>query len=182
MKRIIVITGTPAVGKSRAAHKLVHILSDAAYVTANRIIIERRLYTGIDRGGAKIVKLKALERTLNKIARTSRNTFVVFEGHILADVKIRNATAVVLREHLHVLARRYRERSYSKGKTMENLISEATDYCGINAERNYRKVYEFFSRDPMLQSKLLTLADGKSVKKEEIELLEELKPFISRSS
>lgn len=182
MKRIIAITGTPAVGKSRTAHKLVSVLSDVAYVPVNRVILERRLYSGTDSSGAKIVKLKALEKTLNKIASTSRNTFVVFEGHILADVKIRNATAVVLREHLRVLARRYRERGYSKGKMMENLISEATDYCGINSELNYKRVYEFLSRDPRLQSKLLTLADGKSVKKEEIELLEELKPFITRSS
>lgn len=182
MKRIIAITGTPAVGKSRASHKLAQILSDVLYVPVNRVVLEHKLYTSTDSRGVKIVKLKALERRLNRIASSSRNTFVLFEGHLLADVKIRNAIAIVLREHLGVLARRYKERGYARSKIMENLVSEATDYCGINSEKNYRKVFEFFSRDPRLQSKLLTLADGKSVKNEEIELLEELKPFIKRSS
>ncbi len=182
MKRVIAITGTPAVGKSRAAHKLAQELSDVLYVPVNRVVLEHKLYSGTDGSGAKIVKLKALERVLNSIAESSRNAFILFEGHLLAEVKIRNAVAIVLREHLNVLARRYRERGYSKQKMMDNLVSEATDYCGINSGMRYKKVFEFFSRDPMLQNKLITIADGKSVGKEEIELLEELKPFIEKSS
>jgi hypothetical protein len=52
----------------------------------------------------------------------------------------------------------------------------------LSLEKNYREVYEFFSSDKKLMEKVIDILNGKKVKKENIELLEELIPFITKSS
>ncbi|MGB9732958.1 MAG: AAA family ATPase [Candidatus Micrarchaeia archaeon] len=178
-RKIIAIMGTPGVGKSTFAKKLSKKLG-LELIEVNKIVDEYRLYSGKDKFGTKVVKLKELEKLLNKIAEEKGSA--IFEGHLLADLKLRGAIAIVLREHLPTLYKRLEERGYPYEKIIENLESEATDYSGLTAERNYKEVYEFLSSDKSLMKKVKNLLKNRRSKKESIELLEELIPFIKRSS
>jgi adenylate kinase len=178
INKVLVILGTPGVGKTTFAKKLSK-KTGARLIEANKVIEEYKLYSGFDKFGTKIVKMKELERVLNKLAKDGN---VIIEGHILADIKIKGAIAIVLREHLQKIYKRLKARGYPDEKILENIESEALDYSGINAEKNYREVYEFFSRDKKLMEKVIDILNGKKVKKESIELLEELIPFITKSS
>jgi len=178
INKILVILGTPGVGKTTFAKKLSEKVG-AKLIEANKVIEEYKLYSGFDKFGTKIVKMKELERTLNKLAKDDN---LIIEGHILADIKIKGAIAIVLREHLQKIYKRLKARGYPDEKILENIESEAIDYSGINAEKNYREVYEFFSSDNKLMEKVIGIFNGKKVKKENIELLEELMPFIKKSS
>jgi len=181
INKILVILGTPGVGKTRLAKKLSK-KTGARLIEANKVIEEYKLYSGFDKFGTKIVKIKELERMLNKLAKDRNDGNVIIEGHILADIKIKGAIAIVLREHLQKIYKRLKARGYPDEKILENIESEALDYSGINAEKNYREVYEFFSSDKKLIEKVIDILNGKKVKKEGIELLEELMPFITKSS
>jgi len=178
INKVLVILGTPGVGKTTFAKKLSK-RTGARLIEANKVIEEYKLYSGFDKFGTKIVKMKELERMLNKLAKDGN---VIIEGHILADIKIKGAIAIVLREHLQKVYKRLKARGYPDEKILENIESEALDYSGINAEKNYREVYEFFSSDKKLMEKVIDIMNGKKVKKENIELLEELIPFITKSS
>ncbi|MGC9099150.1 MAG: AAA family ATPase [Candidatus Micrarchaeia archaeon] len=175
-KLIVAIMGTPGVGKTTFARKLSKKLG-AELISANEVVNKYGLYSGLDKFNTKIVKMKELEKKINELVRGD-GKFVV-EGHLLSDIKIKNAIAIVLREHLNVLWKRLKERGYAKEKIMENITSEATDYSGIAAEKNYKRVYEFLSSDRRLMKKVLAAIEGKE-RSEDIELLEELLPFIKK--
>ncbi|MGC9204909.1 MAG: AAA family ATPase [Candidatus Micrarchaeia archaeon] len=174
--QIIVITGTPGVGKTTFAKKLNKIMN-AKLVEANEVISKYKLYTGTDKYGTKIVKMRSLEKKLNEIAAKEKGPLIL-EGHILADIRIKGAIAIVLREHLTELKERLKKRHYASEKIMDNLVSEATDYCGIEASRRYKKVFEFYSRDKSLEKKILNAIKGKA-EGEYIELLPELKQILN---
>jgi len=174
-KRIIVITGVPGTGKTRISEILAKRLGDADVIHATDLIKSKGLFSSRDRkDGAIIVKMKALERELARFAAASRSRYVIIEGHVLCDLKVRGASAIVLREHLPVLRRRLAARGYGREKMTANLVSEATDYCGAHAERNYGRVYEMFPRARGALSELVKIAEGRKVPKREIELLGEL--------
>ncbi len=145
-KGILVITGVPGTGKTRISDVLAKRLGDAEVVHSTELIKAKRLFSSCGRDGSRIVRMKELERELAKIAARSSYRFVIIEGHVLCDLKVRGAAAVVLREHLGVIKRRLEARGYGKEKIKANLVSEATDYCGAHAERNYARVYEMFPR------------------------------------
>jgi broad-specificity NMP kinase len=173
-KRVIVITGVPGTGKTRISGLLAGRLKDAEVIHATELIRARGLFSSRDRDGTKVVRMKALERELGRIAEASRSRYVIMEGHILCDLGVRGADAVVLREHLGVLRKRLEARGYGREKTMANLVSEATDYCGANAGRHYRKVYEIFPGQRGALAELVRIAEGKRVAMREIDLLGEL--------
>lgn len=178
MKKIIAITGTPGVGKTTIAKALARRLSGSELILANDVINSHRLYSGISPDGARIVRMKALERTLNRMVSSSKAGVVIVEGHIICDIRIRNAVAVVVREHLDVLNDRMRKRRYPKQKLMDNIVSEATDYCGVHAAKNYNVVYEFFSKEA--EGMLLRIINGRKTERKSIELLDELQQILKK--
>ena len=179
-KRVIVITGVPGTGKTRMSDILAKRLKGAEVVHTTELIKAKRLFSSFDSDGSRIVKMRALERELARIVAGSASRHIIMEGHILCDLKVRGADAVVLREHLEVVKRRLVARGYGRDKVKANLVSEATDYCGAHAERNYKKVYEMFSRSRETLPELVRIAEGKKVRRREIGLLQELPRIIKR--
>ena len=168
----IIITGTPGTGKSRLAKQLKQKLKHAELVAVNEFAIKHKLVMGKDEFGASIINTKKLAKLLNELVRRSKQT-IILEGHLLCDMKIKNAKVIVLREHLKTLKRRMEQRGYEKRKIYDNLVAEATDYCGTEASKRYKQVGEFLSSDPKLLEKVLQfIKQGK--KEEDIDLLDEL--------
>src|SRR5574340_361874 len=100
MKSIIVITGTPGVGKTTLCAQLRKSIKGCKLYNATDIVNKFKLYSGKDKFGAKIVEMKKLEQKINQIAKKEGASTVIFEGHLLSDLKVKGAKAIVLREHL----------------------------------------------------------------------------------
>jgi broad-specificity NMP kinase len=179
-KKIIVITGVPGTGKSTLSERLRKRIGDAELIRLTQIINEDKLFSSYDRYGSKIVKMKELSEKLERMIKNSNRSIVILEGHILCDMKIKYAKAIVLREHLQVIKRRLLKRGYRNGKLNANIISEATDYCGLHARRNYKQVFEMLSSDRNSISNMIKITKGGKPKEKKINLLNELEIMIKK--
>lgn len=174
MKNVIVITGTPGVGKTTLCANLKKKVKGCALYNATDLVNEFKLYSGKDKFGAKIVRMKKLERKISQIIKKEKSGTIIFEGHVLADLKIKGAKAVVLREHLGTIKSRLLKRGYPTEKIRENIVSEALDYCGASSYDNYAMVYEIMN-GKSAQTQILSIVKGNYNKKPvAINLLEEL--------
>lgn len=178
MKNIIVITGTPGTGKSFFSLKLSRKLGDAEIIKANSLVNEGKLFSSYADDGAKIVKMKQLRNEIEKRIKNSKKSNIIIEGHLLCDIKIKNAKAIVLREHPATLKKRLAKRGYSISKIRDNLVSESVDYCGTQAESNYAHCFEVLSSDRHAFVDLTKISQGKKIKKKSIDLLYELQDII----
>lgn len=179
--RVLVITGVPCTGKTTLSERLARGLKHAEVIHTTDLINQKKLFSSYASDGSKIVKMRELKAELEKAVRSSKSKIVIIEGHILCDLSIKGARAVVLREHLGMLERRLKARGYSREKIRDNIVSEATDYCGSHAAEHYREVYELLSRAPGVIKDLALIAEGKKKgSRGRIDLLEELRPVIEK--
>ncbi len=172
MKRVIVVTGTPASGKTTAAKSLAMRLGDSELIGANELVKSFHLYRKRSADGEIIADMKRLKAKLEERIRNSKAKFVIIEGHLLCDIRLRKATAIVIREHLKTLLGRMRKRSYSAKKIEGNIVSEAIDYCGVNSLANYDSVHEIMGGRKAVDKMVGIVKRGR--KGEEIDLLGEL--------
>ncbi|MDE1845741.1 MAG: AAA family ATPase [Candidatus Micrarchaeota archaeon] len=180
MNKVIVITGTPGVGKTTISKMLSKRLVGSRLYDANSIAKNHKLYLGKDKFGSKIVKIKGLEREIGKIVKSNRRHTLIFEGHLLCDIKVPGAVAIVLREHLETIRKRLIERRYPTEKIRDNVVSEAIDYCGASAQKNYAKTYELMSGKNSITA-MVQIANGKFKRKNrQIDLLHELLHVIKK--
>ncbi len=179
-KRILVITGVPGTGKTSFSNSLAKRIGDAEVIHVTEVVNKKRLFRSRSRDGAKIVRMKALERELERMSQRSKKDTLIMESHLLCDLRIRGASVLVLREHLNVLAERMKARGYPVRKIKANIVSEATDYCGARAERNYANVFEAFSRDRKLAGYAMKLLAGKKPRGREIDLIPEFDVFLRK--
>lgn len=138
---LIAVTGTPGTGKSYFSRELAKSLAGAKLIEINDVVKEHRLYSGIGRDNAMIVKTRQLEKKLEADIAKSRGV-VVLAGHLAADLKLRYDICVVTRSSLSRLVRVFKKRRYGAEKARENLLAEALDYCGIVGFRRSKETYE----------------------------------------
>lgn len=179
MKRIIVITGTPCAGKTTVSEKVAKKLGSCELIRANDLVKGKRLFTGRSRDGELIADMPALRKEIERRVKSSKSETVIIEGHLLCDMKIKGATAIVIREHLDELLRRMKKRGYGKKKTEGNLVSEAIDYCGVNASSNYSEVYEIESGKSAAPA-ILSVIKGRKPVLKEIDMLSELDGLLKK--
>ena len=173
MKKIIVITGTPASGKTALSERLAKSIRGSELIKSNDLVKEKHLFSGHSEDGEMVADMKGLKSEIEKRVVKSKSDTVIIEGHLLCDMRIRGAVAIVIREHLRTLLSRMEKRGYRRQKIEENIVSEAIDYCGVNAARNYGRVYEILGSDSTVKD-ALGIISGKAAKVEEIDLLGEL--------
>jgi adenylate kinase len=136
--RIIVITGTPGVGKTTIAKALAKRLN-ALYVSVGELVKDENLIVGVDEDrNTLIADLKRLTRRINTIILQASQDVIV-EGHYASDVLQKNLVsfAFVLRKNPEDLKMILEKKGFEEKKILENIASELLDVCLINTINNY---------------------------------------------
>jgi adenylate kinase len=150
-KRVVLLTGTPCVGKTTVAQELTKRL-DALYVNLTELANKHSLLSGEDEERhTRIVDEEKMRRQLAEVIDASEKADVVIDGHYAAAVtpKDRVTHVFVLRRN-PVQLRELMEKCGLKDKKLwENLASEILDVCLIEAlrEQEHRKVCELDATD-----------------------------------
>jgi len=143
---IIIVTGTPGVGKT-AVGKLLAERLGSEFLSLGDLVKKQRLHKGFDRGARSyIIDEPAVKRMLKGYLKDYREKRIVFETHSFNSIlqKTHGMVAVVLRLDPLVLARRLKERNWPKLKIWENVEAELIDlslYDSLKVLGN-RGVYE----------------------------------------
>jgi len=144
-KKVIIVTGTPGVGKTAVSQLLAEKLG-ASHIDLGEIVKRERLTAGFDRRRATLIadedKLK--RRVQELIDQCTSN--VIVDGHYAASIipKRQVTRAFVLRCHPAQLKERMDQRYLKDTKLWENLAAEILDVSLYDAVMNLsrRKVCE----------------------------------------
>ncbi|UCD96227.1 MAG: adenylate kinase family protein [Candidatus Bathyarchaeota archaeon] len=140
MKRILVLTGTPGVGKSTVARQLASGLP-GLHVDVNDVVAAEKLIIGADEARkTQIADIpRAARRIMEIVAETSG--YVIIDGHYASElVEAKDLfMAFILRRDPVELQLILRKRGYDPSKVSENVASEILDVCLVDALQAYGK-------------------------------------------
>jgi len=140
-KRVILITGTPCVGKTTVAQRLTAEL-DALYINLTEFAEKYRLTLGEDKKRkTTIIDEEKMRAKISETIDTAEKTTLIVDGHYApAVVPKRYATRIfVLRRNPIELRKIMKESGFSGAKLWENLASEILDVCLVEALRDHEK-------------------------------------------
>jgi len=146
LPKIIIVTGTPGVGKTTVGKLLAERLG-SEFLSLGDLVKKQRLHKGFDRSARSyIIDEPAVRRMLKGYLKDHREKRIVFETHSFNSIlqKTHGMVTVVLRLDPLVLARRLKERNWPKLKIWENVEAELIDlslYDSLKVLGN-RGVYE----------------------------------------
>jgi adenylate kinase len=166
-QEVILITGTPGVGKTSVAIKLAQQLN-ATYVNLTELAKKKQLIAGKDvERGTEIIDETKMSRALKRLITQTESNLVV-DGHYAAAVTPQALVTYVfvLRRHPAELQRVLEERGYSRPKQNENLTAEVLDVCLVEAlnSQDKAKVCELDTSGKTMEetlSEVLAVVEGK---------------------
>jgi adenylate kinase len=136
VKRIILITGTPGVGKTAVSQFLASKLN-AVHIDLTKLVKQEKLTSGVDKARKTlIVDMKRVsERVQDIIKRYEQD--IIIDGHYSMNVlPAKNVhLAFVLRRDPEELKMTMETRDFKNRKLWENLAAEILDVCLWDAVR-----------------------------------------------
>jgi adenylate kinase len=129
-RRVILVTGTPGVGKTSISRSLASKL-DAVYISLAELVEQERLISGVDKArGTLIADTDRVSKRMQEIIKGSERD-VIIDGHYAVDVvQPKNVHLVfVLRRDPIELKSVMESRGFSERKLWENLAAEILDVC-----------------------------------------------------
>jgi adenylate kinase len=139
--QVILITGTPCVGKTTVAHQLSKEL-DALYVNLTELATKENLTMGKDEKRKNIIINEyKMRRKMREIIEKTEKSNVVIDGHYAAAVVPKShVTRIFVLRRNPVELREFMEKCGFQGpKLWENLASEILDVCLVEALREHEK-------------------------------------------
>lgn len=133
-KRIIVVTGTPGVGKTVVSSLLTSRLH-ALHIDLGELVKREKLWSDMDKTrGTLIADMSRLSKRVQEMIEHSERD-IVLDGHYAVDVvPAKNVHIVfVLRREPEELQRSMEKRGFKGKKLKENLAAEVLDVCLYNA-------------------------------------------------
>lgn len=134
LKRVILVTGTPCVGKTSVARILSKKIS-ALHVNLAELVREEKLFMGVDETrGTLIADVERLSVRVGKIIQSADRDLLIdghFAMHVVPPKKVHKA--FVLRRNPEELRVMMEERGYVGRKLWENLAAEILDVCLTDA-------------------------------------------------
>jgi adenylate kinase len=140
-KRVILVTGTPCVGKTTVSQQLTAKL-DAHYINLTELAEKHGLTIGEDKKRKTLVINEEEMRTkIAEIIDAAEKTTVIVDGHYAAAVvPKRYVTRIfVLRRNPVELRGFMEKRGFSDSKLWENLASEILDTCLFEALQEHEE-------------------------------------------
>ena len=130
-KQVIVITGTPGVGKTSVSRMLASKLN-ADIIEVGELVEREKLFTGFDEDrGTFIADTDRLSKRIGSLIENSSRRDILVVGHFAVDLlppdKIHRV--FVLRRYPEELRIVLERRGYKGRKIWENLVAEALDVC-----------------------------------------------------
>ena len=141
MKRVILITGTPCVGKTTIAQQLTAKL-DASYINLTEFAEKHQLTLGEDKKRkTTIIDEEKMRKKISGTIDTAEKITIIIDGHYApAVVPKRYATHIFVLRRNPIELRKFMEKSGFRGaKLWENLASEILDVCLVEALREHAK-------------------------------------------
>jgi adenylate kinase len=145
-KRVILLTGTPCVGKTTVAQELTKRL-DALYINLTELANKYSLLLGEDEDRhTGIIDEEKMRKKLTEVIDASEKADVLIDGHYAAAVtpKEKVTRVFVLRRNPVQLREFMVKCGLKDQKLWENLASEILDVCLVEAlrEQEHKKVCE----------------------------------------
>jgi len=134
-RRVILVTGTPCVGKTTVARLLASKL-DALYVNLTELAVRENLVSGKDEErDSIIVDENRMRRKIREIIAGCEQNDIIIDGHYAVSVVSKKlVTCVFVLRRDPVELRKFMEHcSFSGRKLWENLASEILDVCLVDA-------------------------------------------------
>lgn len=129
-RRVILVTGTPGVGKTAVSRLLASRL-DAVHVDLAELVKRENLISGMDKARKTLIAdTSRVSSRIQEITRESERD-VIIDGHYAVDVvPAKNIhIAFVLRRDPDELKGFMENRGFKKRKLLENLAAEILDVC-----------------------------------------------------
>jgi adenylate kinase len=133
-KRIIVITGTPGVGKT-VVSKLLASKLDALHINLGELVKQKKLWSAVNETRQTLIAdMPKLSKHVQKIIASCKQD-IVLDGHYAVDVvpPSQIEKAFVLRREPDELRQSMLKRGFKDRKLKENLAAEVLDVCLYNA-------------------------------------------------
>ncbi|MCJ7632363.1 adenylate kinase family protein [Candidatus Bathyarchaeota archaeon] len=138
--KVIIVTGTPGVGKTTVATELASTLS-ANLLSVSELVQKENLVTESDKErGTIIADMTRLRVRVRSIIGKAKKDIVI-EGHYAYDIvpKALSPHIFVLRREPDDLELKLRNRAYNEKKVSENVAAEVLDVCLIGAMKRFGK-------------------------------------------
>lgn len=178
--KLIVITGTPGVGKTSISKILAEKL-DAVHIDVNKLVLDEKLDIGYDKERkCYIVDFeKVSKKLIEKIRKINEDNLILDSHYATSVIDPKKIDQVfVLRCNPVELEKRLRERDYPQEKVSENLMAELLDVCFYDSIKNCGedKVIQIDvtekSSDEVV-SKIISILGGELIKTEQIDWISE---------
>jgi adenylate kinase len=183
-KRIIIVTGTPGVGKTVLA-KLLAKQTNSLYLDVGDLVKRERLYQRYDRRSKTfIINERRLSRRLTKYFVLNKGKGIVVDAHSFDRFMPRqpNMIGLVLRLDPLTLARRLKLRGWARQKIWENVEAELIDlslyeaWSFLGAARLYEIDASSKSPRALLNAAMKLLSSRRGVRKKNIDWLHKYDP------
>ena len=129
-RRVILVTGTPGVGKTAVSSLLASKLH-AVHIDIAKLVEQERLISGVDKArGTLIADTDRVSKRVQEIIKSSKHDIIV-DGHYAVDVVPSRDVHIVfvLRRDLDELKGLMENRGLKERKLWENLAAEILDVC-----------------------------------------------------
>lgn len=133
-QRLILVAGTPGVGKTAVSHLLASKLN-ALHIDLGELVKRENLTSGIDKArDSLIVDIDKVSGRVQKIIKDC-NRDVIIDGHYATDIVPSDSVDLVfvLRRNPDELKKTMEERGFKEEKIYENLAAEILDVCLVDA-------------------------------------------------
>lgn len=144
-KNVIVISGTPGVGKTGVAKILARKLN-GIYINLTELVLNKKLYIGYDsERESYIIDEEKVRKEILRVSMKYQDKYVIIDSHY-GELTPREVLyrIFIIRCNPLILAQRLRERGWKDLKIRENIQAEILGVCTANAIEEYGKdlVYE----------------------------------------
>jgi adenylate kinase len=140
-KHVILVTGTPCVGKTTIARQLSKKLN-ALYINLTELVEKENLTIGRDKERKTfIINEGKMRKKLRETIDTTEKSSIIIDGHYAAAVVPKShVTHIFVLRRNPVELRTFMEKCGFQGpKLWENLASEILDVCLVEALREHEK-------------------------------------------